>query len=94
MDLSALQYDVAHKLKKLKPTKTDSPNPIAEAAIQAAKASSALQNFQSPNAGGSSSGGGDKRKKDTKKVTILLDSLTRVILTGEVTNNIIILFVL
>lgn len=69
MDLSVLQFDVAHKLKKLKTAKSDSPNPFAEAAIQAAKASSAMQNFQNPNAaGGSSSSTGDKRKKDGKKV--------------------------
>lgn len=65
MDLSALQFDVAHKLKKLKASKTDSPNPIAEAAIQAAKASSAMQNFQSVPAVASTS---EKRKKDNKKV--------------------------
>lgn len=69
MDLSALQFDVAHKLKKLKTNKTESPNPIAEAAIQAAKASSALQNFQNTGAGSS---GNDKRKKDSKKVGIQL----------------------
>lgn len=45
-----------HKLKKLKSDKPNGPNPIAEAAIQAAKASSALQNFQI----------NDKRKKDKK----------------------------
>lgn len=41
-----IQFDVSQKLKKLKTDKVTGPNPIAEAAIQAAKASSALQNFQ------------------------------------------------
>lgn len=45
-----------HKMKKPKTEKPNGPNPIAEAAIQAAKASSALQNFQV----------NDKRKKDKK----------------------------
>lgn len=44
-------------MKKLK-TEKNGPNPIAEAAIQAAKASSAIQCFQP----------GDKRKKDKKTV--------------------------
>lgn len=48
---------MTQKLKKLKTEKqTNGPNPIAEAAIQAAKASSALQNFQT----------NDKRRKDKK----------------------------
>ncbi|XP_055711205.1 RNA-binding protein 42 [Phlebotomus papatasi] len=45
MDISSLQFEVTTKLKKLKTEKPSGPNPIAEAAIQAAKASSALQNF-------------------------------------------------
>lgn len=55
IDISCIQFDVTQKLKKLKAEKSG-PNPIAEAAIQAAKASSALQNFQI----------NDKRKKDKK----------------------------
>lgn len=55
IDISSIQFDVTQKLKKLKAEKSG-PNPFAEAAIQAAKASSALQNFQTP----------DKRKKDKK----------------------------
>lgn len=59
IDISTLQFDLSSKLKKLKSDKSvNGPNPIAEAAIQAAKASSALQNFQQP----------DKRKKDKKTV--------------------------
>lgn len=58
IDISSIQFDVTQKLKKLKAEKSG-PNPIAEAAIQAAKASSALQNFQI----------NEKRKKD-KKVRI------------------------
>uniref|UniRef100_A0A6B2EI30 RNA-binding protein 42 n=1 Tax=Phlebotomus kandelakii TaxID=1109342 RepID=A0A6B2EI30_9DIPT len=45
MDISSLQFEVTNKLKKLKGEKPSGPNPIAEAAIQAAKASSALQSF-------------------------------------------------
>lgn len=56
IDISTIQFDVTQKLKKLKTEKTTGPNPIAEAAIQAAKASSALQNFQI----------NEKRKKDKK----------------------------
>lgn len=55
IDISSIQFDVTQKLKKLKAEKSG-PNPIAEAAIQAAKASSALQNFQI----------NEKRKKDKK----------------------------
>lgn len=51
---------MTQKLKKLKTEKPNGPNPIAEAAIQAAKASSALQNFQI----------NDKRKKDKKTVRV------------------------
>lgn len=51
-----IQFDLTQKLKKLKTEKSNGPNPIAEAAIQAAKASSALQNFQI----------NEKRKKDKK----------------------------
>lgn len=58
IDISSIQFDVTQKLKKLKAEKSG-PNPIAEAAIQAAKASSALQNFQL----------NEKRKKD-KKVSV------------------------
>lgn len=56
IDISSIQFDVTQKLKKLKTEKSTGPNPIAEAAIQAAKASSALQNFQI----------NEKRKKDKK----------------------------
>lgn len=55
IDISSIQFDVTQKLKKLKAEKSG-PNPIAEAAIQAARASSALQNFQI----------NEKRKKDKK----------------------------
>lgn len=55
IDITSIQFDVTQKLKKLKAEKSG-PNPIAEAAIQAAKASSALQNFQI----------NEKRKKDKK----------------------------
>lgn len=55
LDITSIQFDVTQKLKKLKAEKSG-PNPIAEAAIQAAKASSALQNFQL----------NEKRKKDKK----------------------------
>lgn len=55
IDISNIQFDVTQKLKKLKAEKSG-PNPIAEAAIQAARASSALQNFQI----------NEKRKKDKK----------------------------
>lgn len=60
IDISSIQFDVSHKLKKLKTEKANGPNPIAEAAIQAAKASSALQNFQI----------NEKRKKDKKTVRV------------------------
>lgn len=57
IDISTLQYDASQKLKKMKTEKSmNGPNPIAEAAIQAAKASSALQNFQPT----------DKRTKNKK----------------------------
>lgn len=59
IDICNIQFDVTQKLKKLKAEKSG-PNPIAEAAIQAAKASSALQNFQI----------NDKRKKDKKTVRV------------------------
>lgn len=66
IDISALQYDVSQKLKKMKTEKTmNGPNPIAEAAIQAAKASSALQNFQPT----------DKRTKSNKKVYIPINNI-------------------
>lgn len=67
IDISTIQFDVSQKLKKLKTEKVTGPNPIAEAAIQAAKASSALQNFQI----------NDKRKKD-KKVSSALDTYTSI----------------
>lgn len=60
IDISSIQFDVTQKLKKLKTEKPNGPNPIAEAAIQAAKASSALQNFQI----------NEKRKKDKKTVRV------------------------
>ncbi|XP_055302970.1 RNA-binding protein 42 [Sitodiplosis mosellana] len=60
IDISNIQFDVTQKLKKLKTEKPNGPNPIAEAAIQAAKASSALQNFQI----------NEKRKKDKKTVRV------------------------
>lgn len=60
IDISSIQFDVSQKLKKLKTEKVNGPNPIAEAAIQAAKASSALQNFQI----------NEKRKKDKKVSTV------------------------
>lgn len=57
IDINTIQFDVTQKLKKLKAEKSG-PNPIAEAAIQAAKASSALQNFQI----------NERRKKDKKTI--------------------------
>lgn len=59
IDISAIQFDVTQKLKKLKAEKSG-PNPIAEEAIRAAKASSALQSFQVT----------ERRKKDKKTVRI------------------------
>lgn len=45
IDINTIQFDVTQKLKKLKAEKSG-PNPIAEEAIKAARASSALQSFQ------------------------------------------------
>jgi len=59
IDISTIQFEVTNKLKKLK-TEKPGPNPIAEAAIQAAKASSALQNF----------GQDERRGKKNKKVNL------------------------
>ncbi|XP_075145464.1 uncharacterized protein LOC142220296 [Haematobia irritans] len=59
IDINAIQFDVTQKLKKLKAEKSG-PNPIAEEAIKAAKASSALQSFQVT----------EKKKKDRKTVRI------------------------
>lgn len=59
IDISAIQFDVTQKLKKLKAEKSG-PNPIAEEAIKAAKASSALQSFQVT----------ERRKKDRKTIRI------------------------
>lgn len=59
IDISTIQFDVTQKLKKLKAEKLG-PNPIAEEAIKAAKASSALQSFQV----------NERRKKDRKTVRI------------------------
>lgn len=64
IDISSIQFDVTQKLKKLKAEKSG-PNPIAEAAIQAARASSALQNFQI----------NEKRKKDKKVSSRIIDYL-------------------
>lgn len=64
IDISSIQFDVSQKLKKLKTEKVSGPNPIAEAAIQAAKASSALQNFQM----------NEKRKKDKKVCQCVIQS--------------------
>lgn len=63
-DISKLQFEATQKLKKLKAEKqqqlNNGPNPIAEEAIKAAKASSALQSF-----------GKDKRPaKDRKTVRV------------------------
>ncbi|XP_005190566.1 RNA-binding protein 42 [Musca domestica] len=59
IDINAIQFDVTQKLKKLKAEKSG-PNPIAEEAIKAAKASSALQSFQVT----------EKKKKDRKTVRV------------------------
>lgn len=59
IDINQVQFDVTQKLKKLKAEKSG-PNPIAEEAIKAAKASSALQSFQVT----------EKKKKDRKTVRI------------------------
>lgn len=58
IDINAIQFDVTQKLKKLKAEKSG-PNPIAEEAIKAARASSALQSFQT-----------EKKKKDRKTVRV------------------------
>ncbi|EDV35280.1 uncharacterized protein Dana_GF11626 [Drosophila ananassae] len=59
IDINAVQFDVTQKLKKLKAEKSG-PNPIAEEAIKAARASSALQSFQAT----------ERKKKDRKTVRI------------------------
>ncbi|XP_017143917.1 RNA-binding protein 42 [Drosophila miranda] len=59
IDINAVQFDVTQKLKKLKAEKSG-PNPIAEEAIKAARASSALQSFQTT----------ERKKKDRKTVRI------------------------
>lgn len=59
IDINAIQFDVTQKLKKLKAEKSG-PNPIAEEAIRAARASSALQSFQTT----------ERKKKDRKTVRI------------------------
>lgn len=59
IDINAIQFDVTQKLKKLKAEKSG-PNPIAEEAIKAARASSALQSFQTT----------ERKKKDRKTVRI------------------------
>lgn len=62
VDVNYLQYDVSQKLKKLKSEKTPfaGPNSLAEEVIRAAKASSALQSFQTT----------ERRKKDRKTVRV------------------------
>ncbi|KAI9579952.1 RNA-binding protein 42 [Glossina fuscipes fuscipes] len=59
IDINAIQFDVTQKLKKLKAEKSG-PNPIAEEAIKAARASSALQSFQST----------ERKKKDRKTIRV------------------------
>ncbi|XP_030375866.1 RNA-binding protein 42 [Scaptodrosophila lebanonensis] len=59
IDINTVQFDVTQKLKKLKAEKSG-PNPIAEEAIKAARASSALQSFQTT----------ERKKKDRKTVRI------------------------
>lgn len=63
IEVNYLQYDVSQKLKRLKSDKFSAavgPNSLAEEVIKAAKASSALQSFQST----------EKRKKDRKTVRV------------------------
>lgn len=63
VDIGYLQYDVSQKLRKLKTDKFGNsvgPNSLAEEVIKAAKASSALQSFQST----------DRRKKDRKTIRV------------------------
>ncbi|XP_064549727.1 RNA-binding protein 42 [Drosophila montana] len=59
ININTIQFDVTQKLKKLKAEKSG-PNPIAEEAIKAARASSALQSFQTT----------ERKKKDRKTVRI------------------------
>ncbi|EDW68144.1 RNA-binding protein 42 [Drosophila novamexicana] len=59
ININSIQFDVTQKLKKLKAEKSG-PNPIAEEAIKAARASSALQSFQTT----------ERKKKDRKTVRI------------------------
>lgn len=58
IDITSIQFEVTSKIKKLKSEKSG-PNPIAEAAIQAARASSALQSF-----------GQDKERRTKNKKTV------------------------
>ncbi|XP_049278796.1 RNA-binding protein 42 [Anopheles funestus] len=60
-DIANIQYEVTTKIKKPK-TEKSGPNPIAEEAIKAARASSALQSF------GNSERRGKKDKKQTVRV--------------------------
>uniref|UniRef100_A0A182P8B6 RNA-binding protein 42 n=1 Tax=Anopheles epiroticus TaxID=199890 RepID=A0A182P8B6_9DIPT len=60
-DIANIQYEVTTKMKKPK-TEKSGPNPIAEEAIKAARASSALQSF------GNSERRGKKDKKQTVRV--------------------------
>ncbi|XP_058120977.1 RNA-binding protein 42 [Anopheles ziemanni] len=60
-DIANIQYEVSNKMKKPK-TEKSGPNPIAEEAIKAARASSALQSF------GNSERRGKKDKKQTVRV--------------------------
>ncbi|XP_052865569.1 RNA-binding protein 42 [Anopheles cruzii] len=60
-DIANIQYEVVTKMKKPK-TEKSGPNPIAEEAIKAARASSALQSF------GNSERRGKKDKKQTVRV--------------------------
>jgi hypothetical protein len=58
MNIASVQFEVTNKIKKLKPIDKPGPNPIAEEAIKAAKASAALQSF-----GNSQHKSGKKDKK-------------------------------
>lgn len=57
-DIANIQFEVTTKIKKQK-TEKSGPNPIAEEAIKAARASSALQSF----------GNSDRRGKKDRKVS-------------------------
>ncbi|ETN63838.1 poly(A)-binding protein [Anopheles darlingi] len=58
-DIANIQYEMTAKIKKPK-TEKSGPNPIAEEAIKAARASSALQSF----------GNNERRSKKDKKQTV------------------------